>query len=405
MSGTVSATGDPCTACSAGKQPNANRTLCERCTCAAENTLMTLYSPDGAGCVPCALGKQPDSGATDCIDCPAGKAGNQTAGLCVACLLGEQPNENRTACELCPDGTIGTGKPGECAPCDPGTGPNSDSTLCVACPAGKAGSGGQCNQCSWGKQPTTAKTDCDDCPLGRYQQRIVKRLGNQGVLHTQDNVGVSCQVCPATTLQEQSHFQEPTPPCIGTTIPTGFPCAQGYAGKFCQSCDDEFYKTAAGECKPCADRSSERLQYELIAVVVLLLCGTTFYFWTAHISALRNQRENAALEREFDGTEKAAGLEEAPNNIRIAARCAIQPIRILFTYFQIVSQLGSVFQINFPDMFRALMSRLKVALNLFGLLVNSDCAGLGGFKTAWSVRIFVVPLGLSVLLLIVSATD
>ena len=104
MSGTVSATGDPCTACSAGKQPNANRTLCERCTCAAENTLMTLYSPDGAGCVPCALGKQPDSGATDCIDCPAGKAGNQTAGLCVACLLGEQPNENRTACELCPDG-------------------------------------------------------------------------------------------------------------------------------------------------------------------------------------------------------------------------------------------------------------------------------------------------------------
>ena len=78
-------------------------------------------------------------------------------------------------------------------------------------------------------------------------------------------------------------------------------------------------------------------------------------------------------------------------------RCIWQPIRTLIVYSQVNSQIGSVLNVPFPELFTDIMQRLASVLSIAEILVGSECAGLDNFSTKWLKDIVLQPFGMLVM--------
>ena len=92
-----------------------------------------------------------------------------------------------------------------------------------------------------------------------------------------------------------------------------------------------------------------------------------------------------------------------------AARCAFQPMRIVFTYAQVTSQLGDVLEFNLPPIFGSIIDALRPIMDIWGLLFralgSSECFGLVGFSSRWWLRVVVMPLILTAVVGIMYAIE
>ena len=78
-------------------------------------------------------------------------------------------------------------------------------------------------------------------------------------------------------------------------------------------------------------------------------------------------------------------------------RCIWQPIRTLIVYSQVNSQIGSVLNVSFPELFTDIMQHLGSVLSVAEILVGSECAGLDNFSTKWLKDIVLQPCVMLVL--------
>eukprot|EP01046_Picozoa_sp_COSAG06_P054338 COSAG06_NODE_9647_length_1852_cov_1.118654_1_plen_179_part_10 len=78
-----------------------------------------------------------------------------------------------------------------------------------------------------------------------------------------------------------------------------------------------------------------------------------------------------------------------------AVRCAFQPLRIVFTYAQITSQLGDVLNFQLPPVFGGVIDAIRPIMDVWGLLFqalgSAECFGLSGFSSRWWLRVVVMP--------------
>ena len=229
-----------CAACTAGQEPNQERTACGACSpgaysaagvvcidCGLDALEIGYHSPDKTTCMQCLPGKAPTQTRDACTPCPDRHAGG--LGVCHLCPDGTEPDANSFECQDCGVGTAGRG--GSCDDCPPGSEPLDDGTECRACqckqttdtvdadyctllgrgfagcqagdacaPAQYGGDyysplGRECTSCKAGQQPNEGRTECLDCPEGRVSP------------------GDECAPCPAGS--EPSSDKRECASCVG----------------------------------------------------------------------------------------------------------------------------------------------------------------------------------------------
>ena len=90
---------------------------------------------------------------------------------------------------------------------------------------------------------------------------------------------------------------------------------------------------------------------------------------------------------------------------KLAVRCAFQPMRIVITYAQVTSQLGEVLSFQYPPAFDAVIDAIRPIMDVWGLLFralgSSECFGLIGFTSKWTLRVVVLPVILAFIVAVV----
>jgi hypothetical protein len=68
---------------------------------------------------------------------------------------------------------------------------------------------------------------------------------------------------------------------------------------------------------------------------------------------------------------------------------------------QVTSQLGDVLSFQYPPAFNAVIDAIRPIMDVWGLLFralgSSECFGLIGFTSRWTLRVVVLPVILSVI--------
>jgi hypothetical protein len=74
-------------------------------------------------------------------------------------------------------------------------------------------------------------------------------------------------------------------------------------------------------------------------------------------------------------------------------QAAVQPLRILIGFAQIVAQLGQVLHVEYPPIMTKVIGFMRPLLaDVWGLFVHLDCVGLGNAYAKYMLYVFVLPL-------------
>jgi hypothetical protein len=226
--------------------------------------------------------------------------------------------------------------------------------LCERCPTDALGQA--CFECTKGTAPTiTAGYTIPQLPGSIDSRRSLLQQAKQSVqlaFRCHDEFDLAIIRCPAN------------PSMPGE-------CSLGYQGYLCQTCADEYGMMPSRLCEPCAGTgftTKSLLTFQAIIVGVTLVVGTGIKYW-----------------RKFP--------------FKLAVRCAFQPMRIVITYAQVTSQLGDVLSFQYPPVFEAVIDAIRPIMDVWGLLFralgSSECFGLIGFSSKWTLRVVVLPFILS----------
>ena len=322
--------------------------------------------------------------------CPGGQLAEATSEPCAA---GKQPDSSGSSCEACPPGRVTTGGT-LCAPCGTGEEPARDATHCT-CTFGHYNSSAvagvkkqlQCLRHDWrADAPATdglcipcGNLECAQCGNG-----LTILPGYKGLVGSTYNVFR----CPLENA------------CPGG----GQGCAVGYTGSLCGVCDAG-YDRVHRSCKLCTDTGI----YAAIFLFVLLAVGSaTWIMWQRH-------REHAALQSSAVGPGLRAQLtahnplhgdgeavqpqasNQASNQaMKVASlyRVLYHPGRIMVSFFQVVTQIGPVLHVDFPENMQWLLDALRPLAADLQSLLQIKCLSEFGFYGVWLIKTLVVPTAL-----------
>ena len=366
-------------------------------------------SSDGLACTPCAPGFGPDESRATCVACSPGEY--SPAGLCQNCTEPQIIDGGRTSCSTCPAGQ----------------GHNHNFTQCSPCAANEYSTYGVCQQCAPGEVPNTRQTICEACGPGTEPSPSGTRCLCDSTSYNASEVQIRChetdyedQVGVETVTDEGCSLCGPCVDCnawaevqdgyIRLNVPAVhahqkidrptidiFRCkasrgcfglvsvdtslggcmSDRYTGYFCETCADNFEMkrneaTSSGfSCVECTDTSSGQTRvFGAIAVAVI-----------AALIALRKRIISLYTK---DATRVAA--------VFATLRSAWQPIRIMITYAQVTSQIGSVLSIDFPSLFTGVIDLLGQLMDAINIFSGSKCLGFDGFHYKWMMQVVVLPL-------------
>jgi hypothetical protein len=146
-----------------------------------------------------------------------------------------------------------------------------------------------------------------------------------------------------------------------------------YEGHFCMSCASgyEHSKTNGPYEYECVECDTADLAISVLALAISAVVIGAIGTW-----AWKKQKR-------MDEAEVLA--------YQAVGRCIWQPIRTLIVYSQVNSQIGSVLNVSFPELFTDIMQHLGSVLSVAEILVGSECAGLDNFSTKWLKDIVLQP--------------
>ena len=182
----------------------------------------------------------------------------------------------------------------------------------------------------------------------------------------------------ATTMEATHVFQcDSKFGCHTATSTSSSNCiSDRYEGHFCMSCASGFEHGKADglyeyECVEC-DTADLAISVLALAICAVVIGAISTWAWKK--------------QKRMDEAEILA--------YQAVVRCIWQPIRTLIVYSQVNSQIGSVLNVPFPELFTDIMQRLGSVLSVSEILVGSECAGLDYFSTRWLKEIVLQPFGM-----------
>eukprot|EP01047_Picozoa_sp_COSAG01_P050684 COSAG01_NODE_5151_length_4451_cov_74.855699_1_plen_750_part_10 len=387
-----------CDACSAGEQPNSNRTQCVQCTGATYSQLGVsclpcdiaggnVVSKDHVTCVPpfrCPKGTScMINGAWDpvqcksksqCTKCPVGavsigtavctacndknnlnKVANADQSACDACSAGEQPNSNHTQCVQCTGATysqLGV----SCLPCDRGI-VESTKTTCTAC--------------ADGLQPNSLGTTCI-CMLGRFNRSKdaqcyendystpvpfirecvpcgeLNLVGSAGCVQAQQCDDVDFHVRPGwIQLIRTDGIRSSVFRCNHETSCLDNRCTPGSTGPLCGVCAKDYRRDSSGQCSACGAATwagAAILALILILGVAALITVDRWYRYFSTLEAIRGYLDELDLQA---------------------------VTKIVVTTGQIIAAFANVLNLEMPYNFQRLLNLLAIfrfdIMNIVGL--------------------------------------
>ena len=148
-------------------------------------------------------------------------------------------------------------------------------------------------------------------------------------------------------------------------------CVDNFDGYFCESCKAGFYRDE-DECVQCESAVAFEGLYIFVAVLVV----------AAGIGRYVCKRAAKVL----SAAEKQA--------IKAILYGLWQPVRIMITYAQVNSQLGLILNIQWPPLLSRLLKWFSV-IDLWTLVLDFKCFGLGDFKHKWLMAVVIQPLAVA----------
>ncbi|GMI20673.1 hypothetical protein TeGR_g13516, partial [Tetraparma gracilis] len=308
-------------------------------------------------------------------------AGSSNSDTCVTCTDNKDTGgtEGNSEC-MCKDGFEAVGSECKCA-----SGYTLESGRCVLCAAGfyKSGvSNEACRKCNTeehkegvlGSITTNAPaTSSLDCTCSKSEFRVLEPPG----MNTTHYIG-QCLACPDGTdcsdpgitveslplkqgywrSNSSSHnivqcYTEAT--CTHpnrTTTAADFnlddQCKEGHTGPICNVCLKGYAKSVTGECDMCVYESS--VPDEMYAFVAIL--GVVTAIILACVRRRIKTKRKKRKERLAAGDELGGIAQEPPTTLKKhwAARARTK-VKILTSFYQIVSQFESVLNVRFPPVF------------------------------------------------------
>ena len=215
----------------------------------------------------------------------------------------------------------------------------------------------------------------------------------------------------AATTSENLIFECPFPgACRGTAQDGIQQCRDGHTGLLCAVCATDF-GLDGGTCLACSSTNSSPATLlgvaGVLATLGLLICLCRRHqngrSQLAGLSSSENNPLTESLAIDGRGENIPSSSHSVYSFSELASkktsdaflmfRAVYQPIRIIVSYIQVVTQIGPVLDLTFPPGIRIVMAALKpLAIDLQGLL-QLDCLSNGrlDWYDTWLIRVFVIP--------------
>ncbi|GMI40345.1 hypothetical protein TrCOL_g12999 [Triparma columacea] len=445
-----------CMACPSGKFSATGGSSIEGCEPCAPG----FYSndPDGAGyCSPCSAGNYTNSDQTGCPACPSGKFSSIASTVCAECESGKYNDiEGSDVCKSCPD--YMTSQPGSTSchckdtflstinpfnnepTCTCGPGTTLENGACVICVNGfyksttSLGPCTSCNKvsvknaiqstrplatsplscmCSRGDYRTlepppqdesnnnaTFIGQCLPCPEGTNCDKAGITMGSlpllEGYWRSGTNTANVVQCYTESACAQSDEAQQNTT-ARNATFLTDSQCAEGHIGPICNVCKPKWVKSPTGECfecKPTSTSTSAGLSIVLLVGLPLLL-----FFLVKRKRAKNKQEQERA---------STLSVSEQFNEIRNAKKGRIKSLRtkvkILTSFYQVVTQMEGVLGVRFPPVFENFARSVSRFANLsFIHVARVDCMMDVNFYTSL-LTMTTAPIAAGLLVVFISFT-
>eukprot|EP01043_Picozoa_sp_COSAG02_P054804 COSAG02_NODE_6264_length_3694_cov_140.769402_2_plen_841_part_00 len=333
----------------------------------------------------------------ECMDCPAGLYSEPGQSECTRCdseFIANLPTTGATRCIRCLAGSAPNAAQTECSLCRPNL--YNASLGWVECVDGDSGfdeRDWKARQVRAMLEPCRACPPCAQCSNGVAKLRTgFRELPSYAIV-----LSAGVRVAFRCSRHSGEH-----PVCNQTASST---CANGREGLFCQSCQRGFH-TIHGQCLQC-----ERATLFTTPLAIVSLLAVAVYAWyklsgqDSHVEAEsgsglhvgnRSPTENplgdALVEVSDQGAKHAVrGHQQFISGFGIVLRAAFQPLRMVVTWAQITSQIGSVLHLHYPPVFAGAVDALRFLQDVFSVFLDVECAGLAGFESQWLVKVIAIP--------------
>ena len=168
-------------------------------------------------------------------------------------------------------------------------------------------------------------------------------------------------------------------------------CDNGHTGAMCQSCEEQYFLDGTYDCVSCEARQSSR------TIVLAILLLVVFALAFAAISYRRKVQRGWDLvpgAQEDEDTQLSAPLQTMQwfgrtLCVRLVLRAAIQPLRIVFSHFQLLALLSSVLRASWPDQLLGMMGQVRDIFQMWRFL--TECGDVDDFEKAYLARVVIWP--------------
>lgn len=228
-------------------------------------------------------------------------------------------------------------------------------------------------------------------------------------------------------------------------------CRKGHTGTLCHSCEAGYGRSGEDECEPCGDKLKLAEILKVIALLLLIgflvclillgvsfaigevyetvtvdLAGMTVSSNPLHEDSPTKYKQSSMLadtnrpssvdeavvdpnrasrfDLRADSPQQSAQVQRTVSITAImktskrlllsATALAVQPLKLVISYVQIVGHVGAVLHFQFPPVWASVLSGMKpLVANVRGI-VALECAGLSNFYGTWLVEVVAIPFTL-----------
>lgn len=275
-----------------------NEGLCDLCSRGKFNNVSGLSE-----CYTCSRGTMaPKEGSTSCSLCLPGSFADAFGTIqCSFCEAGTYADiYGASSCKLCPVGrsTSKKNQSSNCEPCKNGTySALEGSTTCSFCPSGKshdiweANSSAPCTLCTSGRASSLVSFGqiCEDCPTGRFCNKEGASSLSSDCLDCNieaaaknlysgfdcSRPGLSVPLVLPGYFRRNSSIPTKIIQCIPeeaclSSYTEKTPCAEGYDGESCGSCQSPNFYRSGNRCVKCGESAYRWLAVSVISIIFVL---------------------------------------------------------------------------------------------------------------------------------------
>lgn len=202
-------------------------------------------------------------------------------------------------------------------------------------------------------------------------------------------------------------------------------CRAGHTGTLCRNCEAGYGRSGEDDCQPCDDDAALVDVTKFVGLLLLIgLCvclvliavsfaiGDVYEVVTddgAGMGVVSNPLQGSVVDSPKDDPNRPSQFpqvgDQLQQTVSIAAivrtskrlllssmALAVQPIKILISYGQVVGHVGHVLHFQFPPRWASVLVAMRpLVANIRGF-INLECAGLSDFYGTWLLEVVAIPL-------------